>query len=121
MPCCPMLCHAVQRVRSQCPRPADVVVLPFDLLGSSEALQAAAKAADGAFGAAGVDFLIHNAGEGVGTGAVGWKGSAGLVGLDAHSVMQLGLMQGCVRRPTSMSAVVLLFAGLLSCCRLLQC
>jgi NAD(P)-dependent dehydrogenase (short-subunit alcohol dehydrogenase family) len=61
--CRVVLCCAMQRVRSSCPRPSDVVVLPFDLLGSSEALQAAAKAADGTFGAAGVDFLIHNAGE----------------------------------------------------------
>lgn len=78
MLCCAVLSYAVQRVRSQCPRPSDVVVLPFDLLGGSEALQAAAKAADGAFGAAGVDFLIHNAGEGMGTGAEGREGQVQL-------------------------------------------
>lgn len=52
----------LQRTRACCPKPNDVLVLPFDLMDSAERLQAAAKAADQAFGGAGVDFLIHNAG-----------------------------------------------------------
>lgn len=53
----------MQRVRASCVKPPDVLVLPFDLMASSDKLQAAAKAADEAFGGAGVDYLIHNAGE----------------------------------------------------------
>jgi NAD(P)-dependent dehydrogenase (short-subunit alcohol dehydrogenase family) len=51
-------------VKDACPDPSVVVVLPFDLLGAEADLQAAAQAADAAFGGAGVDFLIHNAGRG---------------------------------------------------------
>jgi NAD(P)-dependent dehydrogenase (short-subunit alcohol dehydrogenase family) len=43
-------------------QPKDVLVLPFDLMDSTEKLQAVAKVADEAFGGAGIDFLIHNAG-----------------------------------------------------------
>lgn len=39
------------------------VVLPFDLCGSYADLERAAAAADAAFDGAGVDFLVHNAGE----------------------------------------------------------
>jgi dehydrogenase/reductase SDR family protein 7 len=39
-----------------------VLVLPFNLLGPEGDLQAAAAAADAAFGGAGIDYLIHNAG-----------------------------------------------------------
>lgn len=53
---------APQRTLACCLRPNDVLVLPFDLMDSAEKLEAAAKAADEAFGGAGVDFLIHNAG-----------------------------------------------------------
>lgn len=58
-----MLC-IVQRTRAGCRVPDNVLVLPFDLMDSTEKLQAAAKAADEAFDGAGIDFLIHNAGEG---------------------------------------------------------
>lgn len=37
-------------------------ILPFDLTGSYEHLEEAARAADAAFDGAGVDFLFHNAG-----------------------------------------------------------
>jgi NAD(P)-dependent dehydrogenase (short-subunit alcohol dehydrogenase family) len=40
-----------------------VLVLPFDLTDTDDALAAAAAAADGAFGGAGVDYLLSNAGE----------------------------------------------------------
>ncbi|KXZ46596.1 hypothetical protein GPECTOR_42g807 [Gonium pectorale] len=39
-----------------------VVVLPFDLCSEYSELEKAAAAADAAFGGAGVDYLIHNAG-----------------------------------------------------------
>lgn len=39
------------------------MVLPFDLTAPYEELHQVAQAADGAFGSAGVDFMIHNAGE----------------------------------------------------------
>lgn len=45
-----------------CRRPEEVLVLPFDLMDSTEKLQAVAKAADEAFGGAGIDFLVHVAG-----------------------------------------------------------
>ncbi|KAG2484642.1 hypothetical protein HYH03_016595 [Edaphochlamys debaryana] len=38
------------------------LVLPFDLLGPYAALEEAAKKADAAFGGAGIDYLVHNAG-----------------------------------------------------------
>ncbi|EFJ41781.1 hypothetical protein VOLCADRAFT_83968 [Volvox carteri f. nagariensis] len=40
-----------------------VLVLPFDLGSPYEELEMAAAAADSAFGSAGVDYLIHNAGK----------------------------------------------------------
>jgi hypothetical protein len=52
----------LQRTRAACLQPKDVLVLPFDLMDSTEKLQAVAKVADEAFGSAGIDFLIHNAG-----------------------------------------------------------
>uniref|UniRef100_A0A383WEJ1 Ketoreductase domain-containing protein n=1 Tax=Tetradesmus obliquus TaxID=3088 RepID=A0A383WEJ1_TETOB len=52
----------LQRVKEACLDPSAVLVLPFDLLGPEADLAAAAAAADGAFGGAGIDFLIHNAG-----------------------------------------------------------
>lgn len=57
--CCAV---SVQRTRAGCLKPDDVLVLPFDLMDSTEKLQAVAKAADEAFGGAGIDYLIHNAG-----------------------------------------------------------
>ena len=68
----------VQKVKASLPTHADnVVILPFDLCGNYEALEKAAAAADAAFDGAGVDFLIHNAGEsGVGAGStcgVAWR------------------------------------------------
>jgi hypothetical protein len=52
-----------QRVKAACKAdPADVLVLPFDLLAPDADLEAAAAAADAAFGGAGIDFLVHNAG-----------------------------------------------------------
>lgn len=63
--CCCLLCGPhTQKTRASCPRPSDVLVLPFDLMDSTQTLQEVAKAADEAFGGAGVDFLVHNAGEG---------------------------------------------------------
>jgi hypothetical protein len=47
-----------------------VLVLPFDLMDSTQKLQEVAKAADEAFGGAGIDFLVHNAGEGTHTAGV---------------------------------------------------
>ncbi len=41
-------------------------MLPFDLTGSDEQLAEAVRKADAAFGGAGVDYLVHNAGEGPG-------------------------------------------------------
>ncbi|KIY95436.1 hypothetical protein MNEG_12525 [Monoraphidium neglectum] len=40
----------------------EIVLLPLDVEGPQAALEAAAKEADAAFGSAGVDFLVHNAG-----------------------------------------------------------
>jgi NAD(P)-dependent dehydrogenase (short-subunit alcohol dehydrogenase family) len=53
-----------QKVKGSCTdtNPEDILVLPFDLLGSSSSLEQAAADADAAFGGAGIDFLIHNAG-----------------------------------------------------------
>lgn len=53
----------LKEVAAACSRSSgDVVVLPLDLLGGEEALVTAAEKAFAAFGGAGVDFLIHNAG-----------------------------------------------------------
>lgn len=52
----------LQNTRASCPRPSDVLVLPFDLMDSTQKLQEVAKAADEAFEGAGIDFLVHNAG-----------------------------------------------------------
>lgn len=41
---------------------SEALVLPLDVTAPPEALEAAAAAADAAFGGAGVDFLVHNAG-----------------------------------------------------------
>ena len=46
-----------------------MLLLPFDLLGQYEELDAAAAAADAAFGGSGVDYLVHNAGVQPCTGA----------------------------------------------------
>jgi short-subunit dehydrogenase len=40
----------------------DIEVLPLDLCGPYAGLEAAAAAADAAFGGSGVDYLVHNAG-----------------------------------------------------------
>lgn len=64
--CCCLVCHT-QRTRASCPPPSDVLVLPFDLMDSTQKLQEVARAADEAFGGAGIDFLVHNAGEGTRT------------------------------------------------------
>eukprot|EP00199_Chlamydomonas_sp_CCMP681_P002667 CAMPEP_0119109782 /NCGR_PEP_ID=MMETSP1180-20130426/23323_1 /TAXON_ID=3052 ORGANISM="Chlamydomonas cf sp, Strain CCMP681" /NCGR_SAMPLE_ID=MMETSP1180 /ASSEMBLY_ACC=CAM_ASM_000741 /LENGTH=342 /DNA_ID=CAMNT_0007095743 /DNA_START=116 /DNA_END=1144 /DNA_ORIENTATION=+ len=42
--------------------PIDVIVLPVDITAPFAQLEAAAAAADAAFGGAGVDYLFHNAG-----------------------------------------------------------
>lgn len=42
---------------------AGVVVLPLNVCGGPPALEAAAEAANAAFDAAGVDYLVHNAGQ----------------------------------------------------------
>lgn len=60
VPCC--VCCVEQRTQAGCRFPDNVMILPFDLMDSTDKLQAAAKAADEAFGGAGIDFLIHNAG-----------------------------------------------------------
>jgi hypothetical protein len=54
----------LQRVKESCTgeHASEILVLPFDLGGPAADLAAAARAADGAFGGAGVDYLIHNAG-----------------------------------------------------------
>ena len=53
----------VQEVKANLPTPPEnVLVLPFDLCGSYSDLEQAAAAADSAFGGAGVDYLMHNAG-----------------------------------------------------------
>jgi NAD(P)-dependent dehydrogenase (short-subunit alcohol dehydrogenase family) len=61
LPAC-LLAHLLQAVKEACPDPSAVLVLPFDLLGPEAGLEAAAQTADGAFGGAGIDYLIHNAG-----------------------------------------------------------
>ena len=54
----------LQGVKASLPtQPDHVLVLPFDLCGSFDTLEKAASTADSAFGAAGVDYLIHNAGQ----------------------------------------------------------
>eukprot|EP00879_Flechtneria_rotunda_P020883 GHRR01021988.1.p1 GENE.GHRR01021988.1~~GHRR01021988.1.p1 ORF type:complete len:353 (+),score=105.84 GHRR01021988.1:292-1350(+) len=53
----------LQRVKAACQTaPANVIVLPFDLLDGPEKLGAVVQAADAAFGGAGIDYLVHNAG-----------------------------------------------------------
>lgn len=53
----------LQRVATDCGLGTDqVMVLPLDLCGPYEGLEAAAQRADDAFGGVGVDYLIHNAG-----------------------------------------------------------
>ena len=56
---------AKQEVKAACGGkhgPEGIVVLPFDLCGDAAKLEEAAGAADAAFGGAGVDYLVHNAG-----------------------------------------------------------
>lgn len=56
-----LLC--VQRVKAACRTdPKNIVILPFDLLDSTDKIEAAADAADAAFGGAGIDYMINNAG-----------------------------------------------------------
>jgi hypothetical protein len=56
----------MQKVKASLPVPKEnVLVLPFDLCGGDEAIEKAAALADAAFGGAGVDYLIHNAGQSV--------------------------------------------------------
>ena len=51
----------LQAVKASCGAAAgNVAVVPFDLCGSYEDIEKAAKKADEAYG--GVDYLIHNAG-----------------------------------------------------------
>ena len=55
-----------QEVRALCESShggAGVVVLPLDVCGAPATLEAAAEAANAAFDAAGVDYLVHNAGQ----------------------------------------------------------
>lgn len=53
----------LQKVKVACHTdPSNIVILPFDLLDSTGKLEAAAAAADSAFGAAGIDYLVNNAG-----------------------------------------------------------
>jgi NAD(P)-dependent dehydrogenase (short-subunit alcohol dehydrogenase family) len=52
----------------------DILVLPLDMTAPQAELDAAAKAAGEAFGGAGIDFLVHNAGGR--TGAMGAGGDA---------------------------------------------
>lgn len=54
----------LQRVKDACSgaHSGDIVLLPLDLTGPQASLEDAARRADEAFGGAGVDFLIHNAG-----------------------------------------------------------
>ena len=85
-----MLLLLMQDVRKACVAKgaADVLVLPLDLTGSFDQLEAAAAAADEAFGGAGVDYLIQNAGgregEGVHLGR-GLRQGAEFQGGDAHN------------------------------------
>jgi len=53
-----------QRVKESCTGryASDALVLPFDLSAPAAELEAVARGADAAFGGAGVDYLIHNAG-----------------------------------------------------------
>ena len=58
-----LLPWGMQRVKASLPtQPDNVLVLPFDLCGDYTELEQAAATADAAFGGAGVDYLIHNAG-----------------------------------------------------------
>lgn len=41
----------------------NIVILPFDLLDTGDKIEAAAAAANAAFGGAGIDYLINNAGK----------------------------------------------------------
>lgn len=56
--------HTQQRVKAACSgtHASEALVLPFDVTGPPAALEAAAAAADAAFGGLGVDYLFHNAG-----------------------------------------------------------
>ncbi|KAG1664699.1 hypothetical protein FOA52_006674 [Chlamydomonas sp. UWO 241] len=55
--------EALEKVKARLPTPpGDVLVLPFDLCGDDASIEAAAAKADAAFGGAGIDFLVHNAG-----------------------------------------------------------
>ncbi len=54
----------LKRVAESCGTASEnVLVLPFDLTGSDEQLAEAVSKANAAFGGAGVDYLVHNAGE----------------------------------------------------------
>jgi NAD(P)-dependent dehydrogenase (short-subunit alcohol dehydrogenase family) len=64
-------CWCPQQTKATCRQPQDVLVLPFDLLDSDDKLAAAARSADEAFGGAGVDYLVHMAGESSWS-ALGW-------------------------------------------------
>jgi NAD(P)-dependent dehydrogenase (short-subunit alcohol dehydrogenase family) len=58
---------------------ADALVLPLDMTGPQAELESAAKAANEAFGGAGVDFLVHNAG-GRAAGAARLSSGPGIAG-----------------------------------------
>jgi NAD(P)-dependent dehydrogenase (short-subunit alcohol dehydrogenase family) len=63
-----------QDVKGKCKgghAPEDIVVLPLDVCGDAAELNAAAKAADAAFDGAGVDYLVHNAGQWESLGGIG--------------------------------------------------
>lgn len=55
---------APQRVKASCAgkHASEALLLPLDVTAPASDLEAAAAEADAAFGGAGVDFLIHNAG-----------------------------------------------------------
>lgn len=54
----------LQKVADSLGLPAGhTLVVPFDLCAPYEELEKAAAAADAAFGGAGIDYLVHNAGE----------------------------------------------------------
>jgi NAD(P)-dependent dehydrogenase (short-subunit alcohol dehydrogenase family) len=57
-------CTCMQAVADDCRQAANEqhCVLPFDLLGAPKELEQAAAGAAAAFGSAGVDVLVHNAG-----------------------------------------------------------
>lgn len=58
------LCLPTQKVADSLGLPAGhTLVVPFDLCAPYEELEKAAAAADAAFGGAGIDYLVHNAGE----------------------------------------------------------